>query len=236
MRTTLKRIAAPRTWPIVRKNKVFVYRPNPGPHPAERVLPLGMIAKEFLKLGDTGREVRRIIGQKYIWVDGKPCRDFKRPVGLMDVVSIPQMSQNWRVLLDKRKKIRLVPIQEAQAKWKLVRIENKRTLKKGKFQLNLHDGRNIVIDKNMYKCGDVLKISLPDQKILEVYPFEAGGMALVVGGNHAGEIASINRISTTREVAANRVSFAEGYSTTKENVFVVGKGKPEITLPEVKIA
>ncbi|MEM3341341.1 MAG: 30S ribosomal protein S4e [Thermoplasmata archaeon] len=236
MRTTLKRMSAPKTWPIGRKSSTFVLRPSPGPHSREKSIPLGLAVKEFLKLGDTGREVRRIIGQKFIYVDGKPCRDFKRPVGIMDVISIPSHSQSWRVLLDTRNKIRLVPIQESQAKWKLVRIENKRTIRGGKFQLNLHDGRNIVIDKNMYKCGDVLKISLPDQKILEVYPFEKGNVALIVGGHHTGELATINVVSVTREVAANKVSFVEGHSTTRKNVFVVGKAKPEITLPEVRIA
>ena len=236
MRTTLKSVAAPKNWPIKRKNSVFTFRPNPGAHPKTMCISLGTALKDILKMGDTGREIRRIIGQRIVFVDGRPTRDFKRAIGLMDVVSIPKIGQSWRVLLDSKNRITLVPIREDMAKWKLVRIENKTTIRKGRIQLNMHDGRNLLLEKNAHKTGDVLKISLPDQKIIEAYPFEKGNKALIVGGSHSGELVTIGQIQVTKECAPNKVSMNEGYATVQTNVFIVGKAKPEITLPEVKVA
>ncbi|MFC2143717.1 30S ribosomal protein S4e, partial [Candidatus Aenigmatarchaeota archaeon] len=38
---TLKRLAAPRFWPIERKNKKYIISPKPGPFAKEDSIPLG---------------------------------------------------------------------------------------------------------------------------------------------------------------------------------------------------
>ena len=53
----------------------------------------------------------------------------------------------------------LIFYEKIDAKWKLHRIENKTIVKGKKVQLNLHDGRNIIVGKDEYKSGDVLKIT-----------------------------------------------------------------------------
>ncbi|MGB1660494.1 MAG: 30S ribosomal protein S4e, partial [Candidatus Poseidoniaceae archaeon] len=61
-------------------------------------------------------------------------------------------------------------ISAKEAAWKVCRIEGKTTIKGGRTQLNLHDGRNLLVDdpsKDAYATGDSLKMNLPDQKILE---------------------------------------------------------------------
>ena len=59
---------------------------------------------------------------------------------------------------------------------------------------------------------------------------------LIIGGAHAGTLATINQIQITKECTPNKVSVNEGFATIQKNVFIVGKAKPEITIPEVKIA
>jgi small subunit ribosomal protein S4e len=184
-----------------------------------------MMVRDMLNYCDTAREGRRIIGSRHILIDGKIVTDYKMPVGFMDVLSIPKSKENFRALLDIRGKIRPIRISKDRAKWKLVRIENITTIKCGRTQLNLHDGRNILADKGKYKGGDVLKIELPSQKILDYYPLAKG----------SGQVAIIEDYKIIRSPKPNIVEFKEGFSTIKDHVFVVGKKAPEITVPEVSV-
>jgi small subunit ribosomal protein S4e len=229
----MKRIASPTSWPIFRKTAVWVTKQTPGPHPIERSLPLLVLVRDLAKYCDTAREARRIIGQRKIMVDGKVATNYKMPVGIMDVISVPENKDHFRLLLDRLGHFRLMRISPEEAKWKLVRVENKTTIKDGKIQLNLHDGRNIVLDKNARNTGDTLKISLPDQKILGVHEFKEGSIAYLTGGAHIGELGTVQGTEITRSSASNLVNFKDGFSTVKDYVFIVGETKPDITLPEV---
>ena len=234
----LKRLAAPRAMPIERKVSKFAMKPSPGPHPLDSSLPLGAIIRDILKLCDTGTEARKIIKAGNILVDGRIRKDVKFPCGLMDVISIPKLKKSYRVLFNQRGKLTLVPIDGSEADWKLCRIENKTTVKGGKTQLNLHDGRNVLVENDSYKTGDVIKLSFADNKILEHYPMEKGTTALITGGKHIGEIATIEEIIITKSPKPNLVSLKgkDGtFSTIKDYVFPIGKERPAIKLPEVKM-
>jgi small subunit ribosomal protein S4e len=228
----LKRLAAPRAWSIQRKKYVWVTRPRAGPHPLERSIPLLILLRDFLHHANTAREAKKIIAKGEILVDCKKVKDHKRPVGLMDTISIPKLQEYYRMLLDAKGKLRLVKIPLEKASWKLVRIENKTTVRGGRTQLNLHDGRNILLENPKYKTGDTLKIELPSQKILEHYPLEKNSLGLVIGGKHSGKIAKIISYEITRASQPNLVKL-EGFSTVKHNIFVIGSESSEIILPGV---
>jgi small subunit ribosomal protein S4e len=149
------------------------------------------------------------------------------------VISIPASKEHFRLLLDRNGHFRLMRITPEEAKWKLVRIENKTTIKDGRIQLNLHDGRNIVLDKNVRKTGDTLKISIPEQKILGVHEFKEGNIAYMTGGTHIGQLGTVEALIVTRSSAPNLVKFKDGFSTVRDYVFIVGGESSEITLPEV---
>ena len=226
----LKRLKAPKTWRIERKVAKWTVKPSPGPHPVDRSIPLLIDVRDLLKLADTGREARKIIAAREILVDGRARRDYKFPCGFMDVISIPKMNEYYRVLFDSRGVLQLTKIDEERAKWKLCRIENKTMVKGGKIQLNLHDGRNIIVEGNEYKTGDVLRISVPEQEILEVIPMEKGNLAMIIGGKHTGQIAEIEEVIITRSPLPNIVKL-KGFSTIKPYVFPIGKDKPLVQLP-----
>ncbi len=230
----LKRLASPRKWQIPRKTSSWVVRPAPGPHPIEDCIPLLIGIRDFLQLANTGAEARRIIGNGEIFVDGVVSKQYKRPVGFMDVVSIPKLKLHYRLMLDLRGKFRFIKINKEEAKWKLVRIENKTTVNGGQTQLNLHDGRNMLLKTDKYKTGDVLKISVPDQKIIGQYSFEPGNTAMLIGGHHVGEFATIEKYEIIKNPKPNIVYFKD-FSTIKDYVFVVGQDKPELTVPDVHV-
>ncbi|MDH7508241.1 MAG: 30S ribosomal protein S4e [Methanomassiliicoccales archaeon] len=235
MSRDMKRLTAPRSWPVPRKIWHWITKPSPGPHPKEMSIPLLVIVRDMLGLSDTAHEARLILANGEILVDGRPVRNRKFPVGLMDVISIPRISQHYRMLLNSKGKFELVKIREGKEKWKLCRIENKVTARGGKTQLCLHDGRNILVEKDDYKTGDVLKVEVPSQKILDVYRLDRGNLAYIIGGNHVGEVAVIEDYIETRSPSPNIVKFKDGTSTVKDNVFVIGTKVPEIDLPEASV-
>ena len=233
----LKRLNSPRTLNIHRKEKMWTIKSSPGPHPLEKSISLGIIVRDYLNLTDTQREAKTVISNGEIIVDGVVRKSNKFPCGLMDVISIPKMKKDYRILFDQRGKLELVPITSKDAAWKLCRIENKTIIKGKQIQLNLHDGQNTLIKKDEYKTGDVLKISFKDKKIDEIYKFDKGVVSMIIGGSHIGEVANIEDIEVTPSSKPNltKMKGKTSFSTLQKYVFPIGKSKPVIEIPEVKI-
>ncbi len=229
----IKRLAAPRVWPIARKKYPFAPKASPGPHGARESIPLLIVLRDILGVVNNKREAKKILNSRKIKVDGRVIRDVKFPIGFMDVISIADINKNYRAVYDVHGNMRIIEIPDDNAEWKLVKIENKKVVPGGKIQLNLHDGRNILLDENKYKTGDVLKIKLPTQEILAHYPMAEGSVALVTGGTHRGKVVHIKEYVVVRSSQDNIVRFEEGFEIPKRYVFVIGIGKPEITIPEV---
>ena len=233
----LKRLNAPKTLRLHRKERTWTIKSSPGPHPIYKSIPLGMVVRDYLELCDTYREAKRIISNGEIFVDGVKRKENKFPCGFMDVVSIPKLKKDYRILFDQKGKLTLIPISTKDAEWKLCRIEDKTTLKGKQTQLNLHDGRNKLVKKDEYKAGDVLKISFKDKKISDVYPFEKGSVSIIIGGSHIGQIANVEDVEIIPSSKPNlaKMKGTKEFSTLTHYVFPIGKNKPVIPLPEVKI-
>ncbi|MGA1866284.1 MAG: 30S ribosomal protein S4e [Thermoplasmatota archaeon] len=231
----MKRYTAPRSWPLQRKEYVWAVKPVPGAHSKEQSVPLMVALRDMLHLGRTSAEIRKILGRREVLVDGKVRMNYKHIVGLMDVISIPKIDRHYRVLLNPRGRISLKDIDPSQATWKLVRIMDKRKVRGGKTQLNLHDGRNMIVEKDTYKTGDVLKISLPDQRIISKVDIKEDSLAMLTGGAHIGTVCRIKKIEKTRNPMPNIVEFHEGFNTIVDYVFMVGSDRSEIEVAEVSI-
>ncbi len=240
----LKREASPGFWPIHRKELMWTVKPTSGPHPIHQCIPLVIMIREVLGLAKTRNEAKKIVSQGKIVVDGKTVRDERFPVGLMDVVSIPEIKQNYRAV-PSEKGLTLHSISEDEAKFKICRIENKKTLGKGNVELNLHDGRNLQVkvqsaqkpEEDVYKTFNSLKISVPEQEILEQLKLEKGSLAVFADGNNVGKYGTVTSI--VEQTGQKRKNFlitiqnekGEAYQTILKYAFAVGDKKLKITLP-----
>jgi small subunit ribosomal protein S4e len=233
-RKHLKRFKAPKHWPIHPKENKWTTKPNAGPHAIEGSLPLLLIVRDILGVADNAREAKRIINTGEILVDGRARKDYKFPVGFMDVIEIPKSEKVYRVLPDEKGRLILYPIAAENKDFKLCKITDKTTIRGGKTQLNLHDGRNQLVD-NEYKVGDVVILKVPEQEIAERIEFEKGTIGLITGGKHTGEIGRINKINITKSSMSNTVEMEtedkKTFLTLKDYVFVIGKEEPAIALP-----
>ena len=229
----LKRLVAPRSWSIARKEKTWTTKPMPGKHSLKGAIPISTILRDYLNVCDNNREAKIIINDGAVMIDQRIVRKPKTAVGLMDVISIPLMKMHVRTMLDDHGRIRFVPIKATEAKWKLLRVEDKTTVKGGKTQLNLHDGTNFLSEERV-KTGDVIQVSLPSFKIKKILEFKKGAKTLITGGAHVGSISEIKGLEVTRSTKPNLVIYKD-FQTIKSYSFVVGDKKAMIALPEVKV-
>ncbi|MDZ4171063.1 MAG: 30S ribosomal protein S4e [Methanobacteriaceae archaeon] len=233
-RKHLKRFKSPKHWPIHPKEDKWTVKPSAGPHAIESSLPLMIVIRDILGIADNSREAKRIINNGDVLVDGRARKDYKFPVGFMDVVQIPKNEGVYRVLPDEKGRLILHQIKQENVEFKLCKIENKTTLKNGKTQLNLHDGRNAITDDQL-NAGDVIKLKVPEQEVIESIKFEEGTIGLVTGGKHTGEIGKIKEINITKSSMPNTVVIEtennKTFLTLKDYVFVIGKDEPAISLP-----
>jgi small subunit ribosomal protein S4e len=197
-------------------------------------MPLLMIVRDMLKLVDNAREAKRALYEGKVLVDGKAQKDYKLPVGIFDVISVPSRGEQYRMLKDAKGMFYLSLLESGNVR-KLARVENKTFLKGKKQQLNLSDGSNKLAEGE-FKVGDSLVLSIPDKNIEERISFEVGNLAMVVGGKHSGQTGKIKEIITVKSSQPNRViiSGEEEFETIKDYVFMVGKDAPVIKLGAVR--
>jgi len=232
----LKRLSAPKFWKVSKKRTKWVVSPRPGPHKKFESIPLVIIIRDLLKLADTSRDAKKIIKTKNVLVDGKPRKDLRYPVGLFDLIDIPKEGKMYRVVPDKHGLI-LIEAPKKESNLKICRIKNKTMVKGGNIQLNLYDGKNIVIKdkKEDYNTGDSVLIELPSQKIVEHIKMEKGVVAILTGGQNIGDIINIKDIITTKSREPNKVVCKKEdreFEAIMDYVYVVGKEKPLIKLTE----
>jgi small subunit ribosomal protein S4e len=230
----LKRRAAPRAWTIPRKGTKWVKRPGPGPHAQDQSIPLLLVLRDLRHLVSSAREARILLRSGVVRVDGKVAKDLDRGLGLMDTLSLAApLNAHYRVLKDRHGKLILVTIPSTEATVKLGRVRFKHSVPKGKVEVTLHDGRNLLVpSSSTYRVGDSLKLEVPSQKVVEHLPLAAGALAYVAGGSHVGEIARVEKVEVRNSSQPNLVHFKEGFATIKEYVFVVGQTQPEVTIAE----
>ncbi|MHA1664817.1 MAG: 30S ribosomal protein S4e [Candidatus Njordarchaeales archaeon] len=242
-RKQLKRIVAPPIFPIPRKIiGKFVIKPTPGPHPRSRSIPLGVIVRDVLKYARTLKEVKHILNEGAIKIDGRTIRNYRFPVGMMDVIEIPKLDERYRVIPYARSFI-LHKINKEEAKYKIVRVKTKRLASKGKFQIGLEDGRSFLLDTekdgdliSKIRVGDSLMITVPKQSIVRHFPLQENMHAMITAGHHMGRHGKIIKIHKIFGPKASTVHIVttkeEEIVTALDYVLVIGEEGPSISLPE----
>lgn len=242
----LKRKPAPRIWPIHRKEAVWTLRPKPGTHPLSRCMPLALVVRDMLEFAKTGKEAKKIISQEKIKVNGKVQREGRFPIGLMDVISIPDTEKAYRVF-PSGKGLFLHQIETDETEFKLCRIEDKTVVEGGHVQLNLHDGTTVLVrvndpkkpEEDVYQTLDTLKLSIPDQGLLGYMKLTEGAPAIIIGGKNMGKSGKITaieeKIGQKRRELLVTIEDKDGsqFQTILNFIFVLGDIEPSISIPEV---
>lgn len=236
MSNHLKRLTTPNSWRIAKKANTFITKTAPGPHNAS-AMPVAVWLRDHMGIARTMKEIKKILTDRAIIVNGKVCTDPKLGIGVFDIISIPKMEKQYRILLNKKGDLVSIPISEEAAKTRLCKIRNKTIIKDGQIQLNLLYGANTLTDNQQYRPKDSIVMSMGEADfftIIEHFPFAVGNMAMVIGGRHSGKVGRIVEIREVPGSTPNRVILEdkEGndrFDTIEGYVFMVGREEPAVS-------
>ncbi len=215
----LKMQMVPKTWPIERKKYNFVTRPKPGAHKKELSIPLNILLRDVLEKARTKKEVKKILKDYEVLVNGKRRYEDKFSVGLLDVFAIPKENEQYVMLINEHNTLFFKPLDKKDSESKISKISDKKLIGKGKIQITTFDGRTILASKDEYKTGDSVLLSIPKQEIKEVFRLESGAPIFLFKGRHVGKFASIV------EIKGKLLRFKSGsdeYETNKDYAIVIG--------------
>ena len=218
----LKRLNSPKAWSIKKKGMVFVTRPNVSGYKLENAMPLSIVIRDILDYAKTSREVKYIITNKPVLVDGKRRDDHRFGVGLFSVLSFPDVKKNFRMVFNENNRFAFKELDAGEAALKPLKVTSKAKYK-GKTQLCFFDGRTMLADKDDLKVGDSVIFSLADNKIKEVFKLAKGAMIILIGGKHLGDTGFVEDVISSRIIYKNKKG--ESFETLKKYAFVIGKDK-----------
>ena len=222
----LKRLNAPRTWPISRKGIKWITKQNPGTHKQEESMPLNIIIRDLLKYAKISKEVKKVLHNKDILVDKKIRQDIKFPVGILDIIEIPKTKEHFLFLLNKKRKFFLHKINEKQPEVKYLKIINKTIINKNRLQINFYNGNNLIIKTKDYKVGDTLLMNLKDKKILKHLKLEKGAIIYLTGGKYVGSIGTLETVSSSNNLKKDMIELIindKKVKTSRNYGFVIDK-------------
>jgi len=232
----LKRMYAPKHWMLDKLRGRWAPKPSAGPHKLRECMPLIVMLRERLKYALTYREVKMIVMQRLIKVDGKVRSDMFFPAGFMDVVQIEKTKENFRLLYNTKGRFTLHKIVKEEASYKLCRVKKVMRGPKGIPYCVTHDGRTIRYPDPDIKPNDTVRLDTESGKILDYVKFEPGNVVMVSGGNNIGRVGVITHREKhpgSFEIVHIKDAVGHSFNTRLENVFVIGKGnKPWISLPK----
>ncbi len=216
--------------PLAKKTHKYAISVGPGPHAKEDSLPLGVLIRDSMKYADSYKEVRKVLRNRNVLVDGKVRKDVQYPIGFMDVISIPKLNKTFRTVFDEKGHLAVIEATKGKETKKLVKIKKKTTIKGGKYQITFNDGKNIIVsekDQKKYVVGDTLEIDFTQKNKVEgIYKLEEKAKAVILKGKHAGQVGEIEKIISSNDLNPPKVSIKLDKSSIiipKENVFVLPK-------------
>merc|ERR1712226_53054 len=234
----LKRLNAPRHWMLDKLSGTWAPKPSSGPHKSRESLPLTVFLRQRLKYALNGDEVKKIVMQRLIKVDGKVRTDQHYPAGLMDVISIEETDEHFRLIYDIKGRFTVHRITPEEAQYKLCKVKKIWTGQNGVPHINTHDGRTLRYPDPLVRVNDTVKIDIASNKIDDFIKFEVGNLALLTAGNNIGRIGTIqhrDRNHGSFDIVHLKDAAGHQFATRLVNVFVIGvNNKAQVSLPKAK--
>merc|ERR1712227_649172 len=234
----LKRLNAPSHWMLDKLTGVYAPKPSQGPHKQRECLPLIIFLRNRLHYALTGDEVKKILMQRLVKVDGKVRTDVNYPAGFMDVITIEKTDENFRLIYDVKGRFAIHRITPEEARYKLCRVVRTGAAQKGVPYLVTHDARPIRYPTPDIKVNDSVILDIESGTITEHVKFDSGNLCMITGGHNLGRvgvIASRDRHPGSFDIVHVKDATGATFATRISNVFIIGRGKQAlVSLPRQK--
>ena len=149
-------------------------------------IPIVVAIRDLLKLASTSKEVKSMIHNKLIKINGKPAKDINDPINLF---SIMEADKSYILTLLETGRFSL---EETKEKDRKLKITGKRKVRNGVLQYSLHDGTSLVSDQS-FSVGDTLVLS-KDNKVMKHLSFDNGKEIFVLSGSNIGKKGKIRKL------------------------------------------
>jgi small subunit ribosomal protein S4e len=216
----------------------YAPRPSTGPHKLRECLPLIIFLRNRLKYALTYHEVKMILKQRQVYVDGKVRTDITYPAGFMDVISIPKTGEHFRLLFDVKGRYAVHKIKEEEAGFKLCKVKQAAVGPNAVPYIVTHDGRTIRYPDPHVKVHDTVKVSLDSGRMTSFVKFDVGCLVMCTGGRNSGRVGTLvhrDRVLGRQDVVHVKDAAGHQFATLINNVFALSdNNKPLVSLPKGK--
>lgn len=226
MKSHLKRLVAPKTWPIKKKGITFITRPAGAGSPMAMSIPLAVAMKDMLGVAATTKEVKHILHTQEVTIDGARVYNHDASVGFLGTLSF--LKQHYRLTINNKNTLVFTPVTDSEANMRPVRIEGKTVLGKGKTQLNCSSGINLTVNKDTYSTGDTIVIDLKKKAVAKHIPFVKGDQVFLYKGAHVGHFAKVQGVQGKTILLKD--DEGNEFETARSYCFAVGKNKAEFVI------
>merc|ERR1739848_220728 len=149
-----KRLSAPSHWLLDKLSGSYAPKASPGPHKLRDCMPLIVFIRNRLKYALNGDEVKKIVMQRLVKVDGKVRTDPTYPAGLMDVITLEETDEHFRLVYDIKGRFAVHRITAEEAEYKLCKVKKIWIGQNGVPHINTHDGRTIRYPHPLIRVND----------------------------------------------------------------------------------
>ncbi len=150
-------------------------------------VPVVIAVRDILKLAKTAREVKEMIKEKLLKINGRDVKDYRESISLFNIF---EADKHYALTILPTKKFSLEPTSLKNER--LCKVSNKQLLKNSKIQFGLHDGSN-VITKEKISVGDSVYLDFSG-KIKKHISLEKGKEIFVFSGKYTGLKGNVKEI------------------------------------------
>ncbi|MDP3881631.1 MAG: hypothetical protein Q8Q31_02010 [Nanoarchaeota archaeon] len=193
--------------PVPRKGTKYLVRASSHVNDSVPVL---IAIRDMLKLASNSKEVKNIIHNKSLKLNGRIVKDYHESIKLFNIL---EAGKSYTLSILPSKKFTF--IESKNKDYRLCKISNKRILGKNLFQLNLHDGSNVVSKENL-PVGGSLYLDFSG-KVVKHIPLVEGSKVFVMSGRHTGKEGTIKSLLENRTL----INFKEGSAQIEKSRVIV---------------
>ncbi len=173
-------------------------------------VPVVIAVRDMLNLATTTKEVKQMVHEKMLKINGKPVKDIHQPI---PIFSIFHADKNYIITL---KSTGRFEFEQTNDNSRLVKVVGKTAVRGGAIQYNLHEGTNI-ISKEKINVGDSLLLDF-DNKIKKHIALEKGKKVFVISGSNIGNSGSIVKVEG-QEISVKLQNHNEEVVLDKAQIF-----------------
>lgn len=153
-------------------------------------VPLVVAIRDMLKLANTSKEVKGMIHNKIIKINGKNAKSLNDPICLFSILNL---DKNYILTILPTGRFAFEETKETSRRLKIIR---KTAVKNNAIQYTLHDGTSLLADKK-FSVGDTIIVNF-ENKLVKHIGFEKGKDVFVFSGSNIGKMGKIKEIDENK--------------------------------------